>query len=41
MHFANAPNVVVDYLHYVRTEEQATWTKGVVTSAEGACGELP
>ena len=40
-HLANAPNVLVDYLHYIKAEEQSMWTRGAVSNAEGACGELP
>ena len=40
-HLANAPDVLADYLHHVKAEEQSTRTRGAVTSAEGACGDLP
>ena len=40
-HLANAPDVLADYLRRVKTEEQSTRTRGAVTSAEGACGDLP
>ena len=40
-HLANAPDVLADYLHRVKAEEQSTRIRGAVTSAEGACGDLP
>ena len=40
-HLANAPDFLADYLHCVKAEEQSTQTRGTVTSAEGACGDLP
>ena len=40
-HLANAPDVLVDYLHHVKAEEKSMQTRGAVTSAEGACGDLP
>ena len=40
-HLANAPDVLADYLRCVKAEEQSTQTRGAVTSAEGACGDLP
>ena len=40
-HLTNAPDVLADYLHCVKAEEQSTQTRGAVTSAEGACGDLP
>ena len=40
-HLANAPDILADYLLRVKAEEQSPRTKGAVTSAEGACGELP
>ena len=41
LHLANAPDVLADYLCHVKAEEQSTQTRGVVTSVEGACGDLP
>ena len=35
-HLANAPDVLADYLHYLKTEEQSTRIRAVVTSVEGA-----
>ena len=40
-HLANAPDVLADYLRRVKAEEQSTRSRGAVTSAEGACGDLP
>ena len=40
-HLANALDVLADYLRRVKAEEQSTRTRGVVTSAEEACGDLP
>ena len=39
-HLANALDVLADYLRRVKIEEQSTRTRGAVTSAEGACGDL-
>ena len=40
-HLANAPNFLADYLYHIKAKEQSTRTIGTVTSAKGACGELP
>ena len=40
-HLANALNVLEDCLHHVNTEEQSTWTGGVVISVEYASEDLP
>ena len=39
-HLANAPDVLADYMCYLKAEEQSKQTKGAITSVEGACGEL-
>ena len=40
-HLADAPNVLADYVHRVKAEEQSTQIRGAVTSVEGAGGDLP
>ena len=40
-HLENAPDVLVDYLHCVKTSERSTQTREVDIVVEGAGGDLP
>ena len=40
-HLANAPNILVDYLHHAKTSERSMQNRGVDIITEGAGEDLP